>query len=283
MAQLRFCPSCGSNKGLPQFYKNPLANSKGLLLPYCKHCCTMKFKNYADKFKNDKAALWCVLAQLNIPFKTEVWEAVQLFALGAKNPDIVSLYMTGYVELGILAEGFWESDEMLFDFYGEAPKVESIDYKEEILKWGRFEVDGRIDEEAYRFLNKIYEEYTSEILDMDANLVNRYRDLAKAEWRKRKADESGEIQEIKNAQDILNKQLSLLKLNEFKNNKQSDTEKFIERMAWTIENTKPAECEDLEKYKDFSNFLPTWKEILRCVRNLVAGTRDYPDIPPEER
>ena len=283
MAQLRFCPSCGSNKGLPQFYKNPLANSKGLLLPYCKHCCTMKFKNYADKFKNDKAALWCVLAQLNIPFKTEVWEAVQLFALGAKNPDIVSLYMTGYVELGILAEGFWESDEMLFDFYGVAPKVESIDYKEEILKWGRFEVDGRIDEEAYRFLNKIYEEYTSEILDMDANLVNRYRDLAKAEWRKRKADESGEIQEIKNAQDILNKQLSLLKLNEFKNNKQSETEKFIERMAWTIENTKPAECEDLEKYKDFSNFLPTWKEILRCVRNLVAGTRDYPDIPPEER
>ena len=118
---------------------------------------------------------------------------------------------------------------------------------------------------------------------MDANLVNRYRDLAKAEWRKRKADESGEIQEIKNAQDILNKQLSLLKLNEFKNNKQSETEKFIERMAWTIENTKPAECEDLEKYKDFSNFLPTWKEILRCVRNLVAGTRDYPDIPPEER
>ena len=283
MAQLRFCPSCGSNKGLPQFYKNPLANSKGLLLPYCKHCCTMKFKSYADKFKNDKAALWCVLAQLNIPFKTEVWEAVQLFALGAKNPDIVSLYMTGYVELGILAEGFWESDEMLFDFYGVAPKVESIDYKEEILKWGRFEVDGRIDEEAYRFLNKIYEEYTSEILDMDANLVNRYRDLAKAEWRKRKADESGEIQEIKNAQDILNKQLSLLKLNEFKNNKQSETEKFIERMAWTIENTKPAECEDLEKYKDFSNFLPTWKEILRCVRNLVAGTRDYPDIPPEER
>ena len=273
MAQLRFCPSCGSNKGLPQFYKNPLANSKGLLLPYCKHCCTMKFKSYADKFKNDKAALWCVLAQLNIPFKTEVWEAVQLFALGAKNPDIVSLYMTGYVELGILAEGFWESDEMLFDFYGEAPKVESIDYKEEILKWGRFEVDGRIDDE----------EYTSEILDMDANLVNRYRDLAKAEWRKRKADESGEIQEIKNAQDILNKQLSLLKLNEFKNNKQSETEKFIERMAWTIENTKPAECEDLEKYKDFSNFLPTWKEILRCVRNLVAGTRDYPDIPPEER
>lgn len=283
MAQLRFCPSCGSNKGLPQFYKNPLANSKGLLLPYCKHCCTMKFKSYADKFKNDKAALWCVLAQLNIPFKTEVWDAVQLFALGAKNPDIVSLYMTGYVELGILAEGFWESDEMLFDFYGEAPKVESIDYKEEILKWGRFEVDGRIDEEAYRFLNKVYEEYTSEILDMDANLVNRYRDLAKAEWRKRKADESGEIQEIKNAQDILNKQLSLLKLNEFKNNKQSETEKFIERMAWTIENTKPAECEDLEKYKDFSNFLSTWKEILRCVRNLVAGTRDYPDIPPEER
>ena len=27
----------------------------------------------------------------------------------------------------------------------------------------------------------------------------------------------------------------------------------------------------------------TWGEILRCVKNLVAGSREYPDIPREER
>lgn len=282
MAQLRFCPSCGSNKGLPQFYKNPLVNSKGLLLPYCKHCCTMKFKNYADKFKNDKAALWCVLAQLNIPFKTEVWEAVQLFALGAKNPDIVSLYMTGYVELGILAEGFWESDEMLFDFYGEAPKVESIDYKEEILKWGRFEVDGRIDEEAYRFLNNGLEEYTEDLGPMSPNLLNRYKDLVKAEWRKRKADESGDIQEIAKAQDNVNKMLALLKLNNFQDTNVSNEQRAFEKKIAMIEQFEPAECEDLKKYIDMVGYEKDKAQLMRSLRNAIAETRLYPDITKEE-
>ena len=53
-------------------------------------------------------------------------------------------------------------------------------------------------------------------------------------------------------------------------------------MAWTIENTKPAECRDLDKYKDFSNFNIKWNEIMRCVKNLVAGTREYPNIPKDE-
>ena len=100
--------------------------------------------------------------------------------------------------------------------------------------------------------------------------------------RKRKTDESGDIQEIAKAQDSLNKQLALLKLNNFKDNKQSDTEKFIERMAWNIENTKPAECEDTQKYKDFSNFGINWEDIMRTVKNLVSGSREYPDIPRDE-
>ena len=106
--------------------------------------------------------------------------------------------------------------------------------------------------------------------------------MAKAELRKRKTDESGDIQEIAKAQDSLNKQLALLKLNNFKDNKQSDTEKFIERMAWNIENTKPAECEDTQKYKDFSNFGINWEDIMRTVKNLVSGSREYPDIPRDE-
>mgnify|MGYP007038198454 FL=1 len=50
-----------------------------------------------------------------------------------------------------------------------------------------------------------------------------------------------------------------------------------------IENTKPSECEDLEIYKDISGFEKTWNHILRSVKNLVSGSREYPDIPREER
>ena len=120
------------------------------------------------------------------------------------------------------------------------------------------------------------------MLEMDTNLEKRYRDLAKAELRKRRADESGDIQEIAKAQDNLKKILDMLKLSDFQNNKETEIDKHIERIAWTIENTKPAECKDLDKYKDFSKFGIKWKELLRCIRNLLAGTREYPDIPKGE-
>ena len=32
------------------------------------------------------------------------------------------------------------------------------------------------------------------------------------------------------------------------------------------------------EYKDFSGFEPTWKDILRCCRNLVASSREYPSL-----
>lgn len=54
-------------------------------------------------------------------------------------------------------------------------------------------------------------------------------------------------------------------------------------MGWNIENTKPCECEDLNKYKDFSGFEPTWKDILRCCKNLVGGGREYPDLPSDQK
>ena len=37
-----------------------------------------------------------------------------------------------------------------------------------------------------------------------------------------------------------------------------------------IENSKPAECEDLDIYRDVSGFEETWNHILRCVKNLKS-------------
>ena len=176
---------------------------------------------------------------------------------------------------------------MLDDFIDinndEESEEDKVDWEEQIRVWGKFvNSDGELDEESYNYLNFTFEDYTKDLIEMDANLIRRYRDLCKAELRKRKADESGDIQEIAKAQDNLKKMLDMLKLSNFKDNKQSDTEKFIERMAWNIENTKPAECEDTQKYKDFSNFGINWEDIMRTVKNLVAGTREYPEVPRDK-
>lgn len=278
-----YCCNCQSAKNFSTFHAHVIVGKK--YLPFCKTCCNKKLRDYIGVTKSEGAGLWCLLAELGIPFFKEVWENTQKIvfeATGAgRKPDLLLTYLRTFKEFGIVAQGFWQSDMMLDDFVEigenkEKDNKEVIDLNEQQRIWGRFEV------EDYDFLNFTFNEYTQNLLEMDANLIRRYRDLAKAELRKRKADESGDIGEITKAQDSLNKQLALLKLNNFKDNKQSETEKFIERMAWNIENTKPAECEDTQKYKDFSNFGINWEDIMRTVKNLVAGSREYPDVPRDE-
>lgn len=284
-----YCPNCQTSKSFSNFHNHILVGKK--FLPYCKSCCSKKLKEYIAKTKDEGAGLWCLLAELGIPFLKEVWEPTKKIVLASTNagrkPDLFLTYVKTVKELGLVLEGFWQSDMMLDDFIDISNDEESeevkIDWEEQIRVWGKFvNSDGELDEESYNYLNFTFEDYTKDLIEMDANLIRRYRDLCKAELRKRKSDESGDIQEIAKAQDNLKKMLDMLKLSNFKDNKQSDTEKFIERMAWNIENTKPAECEDTQKYKDFSNFGINWEDIMRTVKNLVAGTREYPEVPRDK-
>lgn len=94
----------------------------------------------------------------------------------------------------------------------------------------------------------------SNVPNPDINTVNRYKDLAIAELRLRKANERGDISEIAKCQDILNKQLSLLNLNHFENNTKTKEDLLLEKKINMIEFEKPAECEDLKKYLDMVGF-----------------------------
>jgi hypothetical protein len=50
-----------------------------------------------------------------------------------------------------------------------------------------------------------------------------------------------------------------------------------------IENEEPAEEEDKEKYRDIAGFEGAFKEIMRSMKNLIAGTKEYPNVPKGER
>ena len=275
------CPVCGKVKNKSQFNKSPIS-SQGYLY-FCKTCTNTKLKSYIDMLGNEGAALWCLCMELGLPFMKESWDKTSGKKTKNKNIDIFATYINVLEEMESKPTGLYDSDMMLSDFFSTG-YIQTVDSrKQRESDWGKFvKDDGTIDDEAYDYLEKTFADYTKDLLEMDANLTRRYMDLAKAELRKRKADESGDMNEIKNAQSVLNNQLTLLKLNNFKDNKQSDTEKFIERMAWNIENTKPSECEDTEVYKDYSNFGVKWEDIMRTVKNLVSGSRDYPDIPKNE-
>lgn len=280
------CGCCGTSKSTAQFHKSPMDSRK--FLPICKLCCKEKLKAYTEITGKESAAMWLVLSELGVPFIQEIWDKLEVFkATAGINTDLVMAYLRILNESCIKVDGFWQSNvmlDMLMDTVVDREvEREELDLSEQQKIWGKFMSDGQLDVEAYRFLNETFEDYTKELYDMDVNLEKRYRDLAKAELRKRQADEAGDIQEIAKAQDNLKKILDMLKLSDFQSNKQSAAEKHIERLAWMIENERPAECEDLNKYRDISGFESTWKDIMRCVQNLVCGSRDYPDVPKDEK
>lgn len=278
----KYCPQCESSKPFNSFHPHIVIGQK--YMPWCKTCTGAKLREYIKKTGSDGAGLWCLLAECGIPFLRDVWNSTQKIiseGTGAgRKPDLFLTYVRTLKEFGIMVEGFWQSDVMLDEFIevngeGKEEQEELLDLKEQERIWGKFEADD------YEFLNFTFNEYTQELLEMDANLIRRYRDLAKAELRKRKADESGDIQEIAKAQDNLKKMLDMLNLSDFKKNESDERKQFIDRIAWMIEETEPAEEEDESKYRDIAGYEKIYDSFMRSMRNILTGDRNYPDIPPE--
>lgn len=279
------CGCCGTSKSTAQFHKSPMDSRK--FLPICKLCCKEKLKVYTEITGSESAAMWLVLSELGVPFIQDIWEKFEIFKANANvNTDLVMAYIRILNESGMKVDGFWQSDvmlDMLMDSVVDREVArESLDLSEQQKIWGKFMVDGELDVEAYEFLNETFNDYTKDLYDMDTNLEKRYRDLAKCELRLRKANESGDGGEISKAQDSLKKILDMLQLSNFKSQDTDERKQFIDRIAWIIEETEPAEEEDEEKYRDIAGYEKIYNSWMRSMRNLLLGERNYPDIPKEE-
>lgn len=279
------CSSCRTIKSQTEF-ANGYGAQAGRKVSICKECCNAKLEKYEQRV-GKVGAFWLLMAELGIPFIQQVYDVAYHASIsikkGAKRPDLVELYVKKLNLLDMKYDGFWDSDTMLDDILDE--HKETLDPKLDLALmnriWGKYPDDKYA--EAYDFLEDRFNEYTKDILDMDANLTNRYRDLCKAEYQKRVADESGDIGEIHKAQKVVNDMLALLKLNNFQDVAKSDAQIAFEKAIAMIEYTKPAECEELDKYVDMCGHERDNAEMMRCLRNAIAGTRDYPEIPRDER
>ena len=67
------------------------------------------------------------------------------------------------------------------------------------------------------------------------------------------------------------------------NDEKTLIESLLERQIWEQENTDPCEIVDKEKYRDYCDIEKKWgKNILRAVKNLLVGNREYPSITEME-
>lgn len=282
-AKERYCPCCSTVKEKSKFYPSPIATNE--YLPYCKECVGKKYRAASQALDSKWGALWCVCMEMGVPLLREKFNLLKAQYDGldgkGRRPEPFGLYLALLKDGGVQYRGIFDGDMQLSEFVDlgieqspEEPTQKDMDAQRK--QWDKVWGKDYDDEDCQR-LDEYFEDYTQDLFEMDMAMTMRYRDLCRLELTQFKGEgDKDTFNQIKTL-------MSMLKLDDFKDNKQSETEKFIERMAFTIENTKPAECEDLEKYKDFSGFGKTWDGLMRCLKNLVGGSRDYPDIPREER
>lgn len=282
-AKERYCPCCSTVKEKSKFYPSPIATNE--YLPYCKECVGKKYRAASQALDSKWGALWCVCMEMGVPLLREKFNLLKAQYDGldgkGRRPEPFGLYLALLKDGGVQYRGIFDGDMQLSEFVNlgieqlpEEPTQKDMDAQRK--QWDKVWGKDYDDEDCQR-LDEYFEDYTQDLFEMDMAMTMRYRDLCRAELKQFKGKgDKDTFNQIKTL-------MSMLKLDDFKDNKQSETEKFIERLAFTIENTKPAECEDLEKYKDFSGFGKTWDGLMRCLKNLVGGSRDYPQIPREEQ
>lgn len=277
-----WCVGCMGAKEKTGFIQslNPYHNT---YLPLCRGCLNNRFKQYQKALNSEGAALWCLCAEMGYPVIKEYYD----IALSRKTnmPNSSNLFMVYHntlKELGFIIEGFWQSDLDLSDFAKTGQKVQKaeekpLDITEMEKIWGKFEV------EDYELLNGFFDAYTKEVDNLNYSLELRYRDVAKGELRLRKANESGDVGEIDKAQKNLKSLLDMLGLNDYGKKDTDERKQFIDRLAWMIEETEPAEEEDEKKYRDIAGFEKAFNNIMRSMRNLNSKVRIYPPVPEEEQ
>lgn len=291
----RYCPGCEKVRPASAWIDSPCMQTNGIL-PYCKSCIGDKIDAYTEILSGERAGMWVLCAEMGVPFMNDLWKKAERKVYNKnknrKNIDNVIAYIDELRKAPMAFHGFWESDVMLDEILGTRAKEKEVaaqkkaikekdlgisveDFEKKKKKWGNFTID------EVEFLENTFKDYTQYIEDMDTALEKRYRDLCKAELFKMRADATGDIKEIQNAQANVNGLLKLLKLDDFKSQAKTDAELHVEKIAWMMENTKPLESKELEAYKKWSGTESVWSHITRSLRNLIAGTREWGQIPKE--
>lgn len=276
----RVCGKCQKAKHKAQFYKIPKSKE---FIPVCKVCLKQYFNEIQRLSNNDNVALWASLMAAGVPMMRDVYDAM-MSAGDVSGNNMLTTYLTLAEQSPCDFTNLANSNMQLSDFLSSSKKAEMVIPEEERpieadaqtrRRWDKEWGVGYSDAQCRR-LDEYFDGYTGDLSEMDVGMTLRYRDLCKAELRKFEGDDD-KGQTTKEIVDLM----KLLKISDFQRDEKSEDEKFIDKIVWMIEETEPAEEEDKEKYKDIAGYEEMYNEIMRCMRNLLTGTKDFPDIDPE--
>lgn len=281
----RFCPYCQQTKTISNFIVD--YRKKGQYLPLCKKCTDAIVNSQTEDY-GLVAGIWSAAMVNNVPFIKNIWNKTKELLNEVQVTSPFAIYYKNLKEEFGIYNGVWESDCWFGNFLNSESEenanlmsLSNEEFQTLFQDWGKFvDENGEIELEAYEFLVPRYNQYIKNVAGLTNAMAMQFRNLCKAEWQKIKADESGDISAIDKAQKLVNNLLSNLKLDDFAVEK-SDTEKFIDRLIWRIEETEPAEEEDVEKFKDIAGYEEIYNSMMRSMKNMIVGSREYPELPSE--
>lgn len=272
--------NCSGDVIETEFYNSWSKFSDGKV-PYCKKCLQKIFEYYKNETNSEKTAAYFTLIKIDTPLIEEIFDSV----VNKKGSFNLSTYMTE-LQKRDSNKDIWQ------DFSGTDVELKDIsevktiaERKKELesleKKWG---IQDCI--EDYDFLEETFNRYTNNIKFVNPQQEDLYKDLCRDRLLLRKINDNryGGEETIDKVQNRISKTMSTLKLDLFeKQVEKSDIEKILEKQIWEIENTEPAEVVDKNEYKDFLNIESDWgNHILRAIRNLLTGSKDYPNITKDE-
>lgn len=292
------CIECNRDYVIDKFYDSKATFlGKARVIPYCEDCCNDILQYYLKEKGSLESAVFYTCAKLDVPFIKSVFEASvkhknNLISKSNDKKDTdynifkyYYMYLWGGKSLQKNTDVWcdFSNTDVSLDSINSAKKSEEAfkqDMEKFILDWGNQAI------EDYQFLEYRYDVYTKDKVLTPAQ-ETLYRSLCKAELRKRKKESKAEYENdsdigdsVKEDNEMIMKLMDKLKISNFNEIKdKSDVELLIERQIWEHENTDPCEIVDKEYYKDYCDIGKNWgKQILRACRNILGGSREYPDI-----
>lgn len=249
---------------------------------YCKKCIDKMYNHYLKETGSPKSALYFTLMKIDIPFIEDVYNSV----VNKKGENFNINFYINAINAKQSNKEIW-TDFSVSDELKDADKtIKSVAEKRQELnmlekKWGIQD-----SEDDYDFLEETFKRYTNGVEFSNPQQEDLYKDLCRDRLLLRKINDNryGGEETIDKVQNRISKTMSTLKLDQFEKQKdKSDIEKVLEKQIWEIENTEPAEVVDPNEYKDFLNIESDWgNHILRAVKNILSGSKDYPNITKDE-
>lgn len=270
---------------LPESDFYSLNNGIADKLHICRDCCI----EIVDEFvRNDSSlyeAIYKLCGMTGVLYSKALANGVIASAL-ANDRETKNVLASYFHSLSTLPQyknkTFLDSDFMTVNDLTRDPETRALieSQSADIVKWGM-----GFSRDDYQRLNALYAQWASGTSQDTITQKSLTKDLCKVDLRLEKATvKGGDIKDLLSQKQSLIKALAIDPQTLLKNRQENEAIESFGAWVAEIEKTTPAEyLEDPNVYFDVNGIEKYWdKHIKRPLKNLLLGTKDYPNIAEED-